>query len=657
MEKWRIGVAFFYHESHSFVKEKTTMEDFIREGFFAGQEILDVYTGTKTEVGGFIDELMGDERFIIIPLQCAAAIPSGVVAKETYQQLVSGLIKELRSAGKLDGLLLALHGAMVAEGVINAEMSLIEEIRREIGRSVPLATTLDMHANISPLMTDWSPYHFGFKTYPHIDMYEQGRRAASAIMLHLSEEVRYEAACIKLPMLLPSVNMRTQEGPMQRMMTIAEQYEKEADILSVSVFGGFPYGDVADAGASVLVVAKTLERAQTVAKSISDYYWEIRHEFLVELPSISEGIKIIAQLEEKKPVVLADIADNPLSCGSGDTTLLIEAFLKAGLKDVLIGPIADTEALEICRQAGPGARVQLALGGKTYPEFGEPIDMEAEVLAISDGIFYNSGPFNHGLRVDANGAAFIRSKDTDFLVIGRPLSANDPQLFRHIGIEPKAYRYLVLKAKNHFRAAFDPLISKVVYVDAPGVATNKISHLPFRNIPRGLWPISHLNRKEGDCMTFAHGEYYLEIPRQLTPKQQQMMIELEIDAFPGLGAVDEQTLVPIARYGKLIWYRKIGDERPVAVCECLRDFANPEKVYIFGYYVRSDQSGKGLGFSFLTEVLDELRKDGFKKVTLTVSESNLAAVKLYEKCGFNKVEYRQHEFGEGEHRLYMEKEL
>ena len=158
-------------------------------------------------------------------------------------------------------------------------------------------------------------------------------------------------------------------------------------------------------------------------------------------------------------------------------------------------------------------------------------------------------------------------------------------------------------------------------------------------------------------MAFNHREYYIEIPRQLTPEQQQMMIELEKDAFPGLGAVDEQTLVPIARYGKLIWCKKTGDERPVAVCECLRDFTQPEKVYIFGYYVRSDQSGKGLGSVFLKEVLDGLRKDGFKKVTLTVSESNVAAVKLYEKCGFTQVEYRQHEFGEEEHRLYMEKEL
>ncbi len=497
MEEWRIGIAFFYHESHSFVNERTTMEDFKSEGFFAGQEILDVYTGTKTEVGGFIDELAIDQRFKPVPLQCAAAIPSGVVTNETYQHIKSGLLQEMNKAGRLDGLLLALHGAMVVEGIENAEMSLIKEIRKVCGEELPIATTLDMHANISPLMTECSPYHFGFKTYPHIDMYEQGRRAASAIIGHLAEGDRYEAACIKLPMLLPSINMRTEEGPMQRMMTIAKQYEKETDILAVSVFGGFPYADVADAGASVLVTAKNKERAWTVAQSISEYYWGIRHQFLVELPSIHQAINIVAELKEEKPIVLADIADNPLSCGSGDTTMLISAFLKAGLKNALIGPIADRETLAKCQKAGAGARLNLTIGGKAYPEFGEPIAIEGVVLAISDGIFYNSGPFNHGLKVDAKGAAFIRTDDTDILIIGRPLSANDPELFRHIGMEPSEYRYLVLKAKNHFRAAFDPLISKVVYVDAPGVATNQIGHLPFQNIPSGLWPIDYAIEKRG----------------------------------------------------------------------------------------------------------------------------------------------------------------
>ncbi len=158
-------------------------------------------------------------------------------------------------------------------------------------------------------------------------------------------------------------------------------------------------------------------------------------------------------------------------------------------------------------------------------------------------------------------------------------------------------------------------------------------------------------------MTQTNSMYYIEVPDSLTPAEQNMMMELEKDAFPGLGAVDEQTLVPLARYGKLILYRQHGDERPVAVCECMRDYNQPEKAYIFGYYVRSDQHGKRLGTQFLKEVLNILKADGFQKVSLTVSEANTAAVKLYKNTGFNVIEVRYDEFGAGEDRLYMERIL
>ncbi|MFB3170226.1 GNAT family N-acetyltransferase [Neobacillus sp. 179-C4.2 HS] len=148
--------------------------------------------------------------------------------------------------------------------------------------------------------------------------------------------------------------------------------------------------------------------------------------------------------------------------------------------------------------------------------------------------------------------------------------------------------------------------------------------------------------------------YYVEVPASLNPEQQKMMMELEQDAFPGLGAVDEQTLVPLTRYGKLIQYRQQNDPRPIAICEVMRAYNDIQKAYIFGFYVRSDQQGKGIGKLFLQEIYPILKQDGFRKVCLTVSTKNKAAVKLYEKLGFVIKETRLDEFGEGENRYYME---
>lgn len=148
--------------------------------------------------------------------------------------------------------------------------------------------------------------------------------------------------------------------------------------------------------------------------------------------------------------------------------------------------------------------------------------------------------------------------------------------------------------------------------------------------------------------------FYIEIPASLNPEQLKMMIELEKDAFPGLGAVDEQTLIPLVRYGKLIQYKQQNDPRPIAVCEVMRDYNDIRKAYIFGFYVRSDQQGKGIGKLFLQDIYPILKQDGFRKVCLTVSTENKAAVKLYEKLGFAVKETRIREFGEGEDRYYME---
>lgn len=492
MKKLRIGIAFFYHESHSFSPLKTDIQAFYNEGYFKGNEIFTAYKDTKTEVGGFLDVLNRFKEIEIVPLLCAAAIPSGMVTKEAYDQIEQEMMVAIGEAGELDGLLLALHGAMVVEGIFDPEEKLLREIRSVLGSEIPIATTLDMHANLSAEMLKHTPYHFGFKTYPHVDMYDQGVKAAEMMVEHLLEGKRYDSAFIKLPMMPPSINMRTEEGPMHEMIQLSLELEDDSAIKNASVFGGFPYSDIPMVGASVLVIGKDKLSAMNVAKRLSKKFWELREDFIMKLPSVQEGMKLAIGMEESKPVVLADISDNPLSCGSGDTTQLLQEFIHVNAPNTLFGGLTDPDSIERCRRAGVDSTVELELGGKTSPEFGQPVKVNAQVVALSDGVFYNSGPFNQHLRVDVLGAAFVRVGQVDILLIGRPMSANDPEMFRHIGIEPTSYRIMGLKVKNHFRAAFDPLISKVIYVDAPGVASNDLKHFPYKNIPKDIWPLKEI---------------------------------------------------------------------------------------------------------------------------------------------------------------------
>ncbi|MER1935565.1 MAG: M81 family metallopeptidase, partial [Priestia megaterium] len=312
MSSYRIGIAFFYHESHSFSPLKTEIEQFLQEGYFVGTEIYKAYSGTKTEVGGFLDVLKQEKQVEIVPLVCAAAVPSGVVSSAAYYTIEKQMLHALTHAGPLDGLLIALHGAMVVEHLFDPEAHLLGQIRSCIGNSVPIATTLDMHANVSEDMLTYTPLHFGFKTYPHVDMYEQGVNAARALLTQIKESAVYYASLKKLPMLLPSINMRTAEGPMKKMIDLAKQAEQEEDVYNVSVFGGFPYSDIPIAGASVLVAALNPEKAEKTANKLASQFWNIKEEFIVDLPTVEEGLQTALKLSNTKPTVLADIADNPL---------------------------------------------------------------------------------------------------------------------------------------------------------------------------------------------------------------------------------------------------------------------------------------------------------------------------------------------------------
>jgi microcystin degradation protein MlrC len=492
MKTYRIGIAFFYHESHSFSPLKTGIKDFENEGYFKGEQIVKAYKGTKTEVGGFLDQLSKEKDIEIVPLLCAAATPSGIVSKEAYSMIEEDMLNSIQQAADLDGMLLALHGAMIVEDMFDPEEVLIRKIISRLGPETPIATTLDMHANLSEKMMDYTPYHFGFKTYPHTDMYEQGVNAARILVEHVRGTAGYYSAFRKLPMMPPSINMRTEEGPMKTMIDLANAMEAKEEIYNVSIFGGFPYSDIPMVGASIHVIGRNKEMVEETADFLANQYWDIREEFIVELPNAEEGLQFALSLSTDKPVVLADISDNPLSCGSGDTTLLLKEMIEANVPNTLFGALTDPESIEACNNAGVHQKVQLNLGGKISPEFGRPVPVMAKVIALSDGVFFNSGPMNRHLKVDVKGAAHIRVGEVDILLIGRPMSANDPELFRHIGIEPKDKRILGLKAKNHFRAAFDPLISRVIYVDAPGVSSNNLLNFNYQHIPKTMWPLKSL---------------------------------------------------------------------------------------------------------------------------------------------------------------------
>lgn len=504
----RIGVAFFYHESHSFSPIATDLAAFDAEDHHEGERLVEVYSGTRTELGGFLD-VLGARGATTVPLTAAAAMPSGTVTSAAYATLLREFEVALRRAvsdGPLDGLLLALHGSMVSDAEQDPEGAIIELARAILGADAPIAVTFDLHANVSGTPAECGALIFGYQTYPHVDMHEQGVRAATALLDTLAGG-SLTVRTVRLPMLLRSINMRTAEGPMADVVEFARARET-GGVRAVSPHAGFPYADTRCSGAGVSVVAADSAEAERVAQEVAEYFWAQRERYQVDVAAIPEALAAArdAVAARETPVVLADVADNPQSGGSADTTVLLREVLAAGLGSVLMSAICDVEVVRAAFTAGVGAMLEVRLAGKASHEYGAPLTVEAEVLAATDGVYVNDGPFNAGLTVDTDGAVWLRLRrvdgcavavPADAVVTGRPITANDPALYRYLGVDPTGYDLLIWKVKNHFRAAFEPIVGRIIPVDAPGPAQTDFTALKFRHTDTGAWPFDPERRLGG----------------------------------------------------------------------------------------------------------------------------------------------------------------
>jgi len=487
----RIAIAQISHETNAFSPLRTGMDDFAGRGLHFGPDILPAYRGTKTGLGAFL-EYLEKAQAEIVPTLSATAVPSGLVRRETYQAFKDRLLAELDKQQPVQGVLLALHGAMVVEGIPDAEGDLLQALRKGLGPGIPIVATLDLHANVTETMVNTATGLFGFDTNPHVDAYERGLEAAAFLFDVLQGKLRPVMALVKPPLMPPTINMRTDEGPMVAIFQRARQWEAQPGVINVSVFGGFPFSDIAEAGFGVVALTDNdRSLAEKAAGDVATLAWTLRRQFLKPLVPAEEAVTR-AMRAPAGPVILADVADNPGGGGSGDTTHLLATLLKLGAQDVGFALIWDPEAVAKACAAGVGGEVTLRLGGKVEPAHGGPVDLTGRVKAISDGVFVNRGPMATGVEVRAGRSVLFASQGLEIIITERRVAPNDPEIFRHLGVEPAAKKILVLKSRGHFRAAFGPLAKEIIEVDCPGFASPNLSWFNYRHVRRPLFPLDEI---------------------------------------------------------------------------------------------------------------------------------------------------------------------
>ncbi|MCW4050234.1 MAG: M81 family metallopeptidase [Candidatus Bathyarchaeota archaeon] len=482
MVGYRVIIGSMSHETNTFSTVKTTMSDF-RPKY--GEEIVATLRGTRSGIGGYI-EVFEREEVEYIPTIAAGATPAGPLRNADYWKIVEYIKNEIKQAGKIDGVLLALHGAMVAENVPEAEGTLLREVKKLVGET-PIIITLDLHGLISDMIVENCDAIFGYDTNPHVDMYERGVEAAEALMKTIRGKIKPTVAHKKLRMLPPTINQRTAEGPMVKLLETARRMEEQTGVLNVCLFPAFPYADVKRVGSAVVAVTDNDPKlAQKLADELGAQMWNLREEFLKPLTPIDEAVKTAMDAPEG-PIVLADVADNPGGGAPGDGTEILRELLKKGAKNVGIACIKDPEAVQRAIEAGVKGTITMKIGAKTDDFHGEPLEVTGVVRTITDGRFIHKA-MAIGVPADVGRTAVIDVNGIEIILTERSHAPNDPEVYRRNGIEPTDKKILVLKSRGHFRAAYEPFSKMVLEVDAPGLTTPNLEWFTYQNIPRPIWP-------------------------------------------------------------------------------------------------------------------------------------------------------------------------
>ena len=480
-----LAIGGIMHESNTF---SNTPTDFAAFPQVHASNIRKVWGEAHHEIGGFIQgaTVYG---YTVYPMFMTSATPAGPVTDDAFDRLTEMLIQHLKASPKHEGLLLALHGAMVVESYPDGDGEVLRRLRDTFGRDLPIVVTLDQHTNVSEQMVAESTALVIYKTTPHIDQRQRGLQAAELMMRILRDEVTPTQALAKPPMLLNMLYHTTDTPPMAPILTAAKQLETRPDVLVANVALGYPYADVHEVGPSFVVVTDgDSQVAQREADRLSDMLWNARGQLTLDLPDAAQAVeKAIAS--EQHPVILVEMGDNIGGGSPGDSTFVLSELQRQGASGFVV-VLCDPEGVQTCIQAGIGADVALNVGGKADNRHGDPVAIQGKVRLIHEGRYEETQPRHGGQRYHDQGLTTVVAVGDALVVLtSRRQTPFSLQQLLSLGINPSEMRMIVVKAAVAYRAAYEPIAGQIIEVDTPGLTAVNPLHFEYHNVRRPLFPL------------------------------------------------------------------------------------------------------------------------------------------------------------------------
>jgi len=484
----KVLIARLNHETNTFSPVPTPIEAFSPA---YGAEALRANKGMRTAMAAFIDlaEAMG--ATLVTPVS-AMANPSGPVHAAAYEELTRRIVD---AAPGCDAILLDLHGAMVAENSADGEGELLARVRAA-APGVPVGVALDLHGNLTEKMVRNADVMVGFKTYPHIDMYETGEHAGRLLLQMLRGEARYRVCWHSLPLMSHTLRSTTLEGAMQGAVQAARQLE-QAGLPAATVFAGFSLADIEAPCMSVVATcrAEDLDASQAAVDGLAQQIWRRRADYVYRSEPLADSLRRAEGLAggATRPVLLLDHGDNCMSGGTCDTMDVLQAALEQGMTGIAVGPICDPQAVAQLIAAGEGAEVEVAVGNKVpldhIGRHKEPLRLRGTVRALSDGSYTVTGPIYTGQRCHMGRALCFDIGAAQIVLTEQAHEPWDLGVLHCVGIDPTQFRYLVLKSRMYCLPVFVPLSAGLVECDSPGITTSDYARFPYTRVRRPVYPL------------------------------------------------------------------------------------------------------------------------------------------------------------------------
>ena len=486
----RIAVGGFLHETNTFAPTKATYGAFVHGGgwprMVLGADIPKLMRKVNVGLAGFIDAAEA-EGFELVPTIFAAATPSAHVTRDAYERITKVMLDGIAAAGAIDGIYLDLHGAMVSEHLDDGEGELLARVRHIVGKDVPMVVSLDLHANVTPEMVAHADALIAYRTYPHVDMADTGRACAKHLALLLKTKQRFAKAFRQIPFLIPISWQATLDQPTKGIYEKLAALQSE-NVPTLSFAPGFPAADFEDCGASVFAYGRTQADADAAAEAIAGIIESHEDDFDGKIYLPDEGVQLAMRLAETatKPIIIADTQDNPGAGGDSDTTGMLRALVRNGATRAATGIIYDPGSAKAAHEAGVGATVRLALGGKSGIAGDAPYQENFVVEKLSDGKFLAPGPYYGGRQMAMGPSVCLRIGDVRVVVACHKAQLADRAMYRYVGIEPTEQKILVNKSSVHFRADFEPIAEKLLICAAPGAMPADTASLPWTRLRPGI---------------------------------------------------------------------------------------------------------------------------------------------------------------------------